>query len=70
VDSGRGLYLETRRGRPKKLKFSDLSNDEIAMVMEANRRKMENRGVMGFFRRLGRKMEGPPPEQDIDAGNC
>jgi hypothetical protein len=35
-----------------KLHFSELTNDELASVMQAKEREVLNRGVGGFFRRL------------------
>jgi hypothetical protein len=35
-----------------KLNFSELTNDELASVMQAKEREVLNRGVGGFFRRL------------------
>lgn len=39
------------------MKFSELTNDEISNVMWAKEREIENRGIGGFFKRLGRKMD-------------
>src|ERR1700722_49837 len=38
------------------LKFSELTNDEIAEVLNAKEREVKNRGVGGFFRRINRKL--------------
>lgn len=40
-----------------RLKFSELTNDELASVMQAKERQGMNRGIGGFFRRLNRKLD-------------
>jgi hypothetical protein len=44
-----------------KLSFSELSNDELASVMQAKEREVLNRGMGGFLRRIGRKLENWGP---------
>ena len=39
------------------LKFSELTNDELSEVMRAKQQQALNRGMGGFLRRLGRKLE-------------
>lgn len=50
-------------------KFTELAGEEITAVMHARDLQSKNKGVFGLLRRISRKIDGPPPDQEIDAGN-